>query len=1032
MLADDRSSKAPKPETVNTELKDMYWFVRRIALAKGNILGAPNGQPPQPLQALVDLTSTSLFSSGPVASQHKSAASSELYRHVGIDGDPHFPGHVVLAFKHNVDARYNLYLRNGKQHHIIHVAFPHREDHEWGEEQAEFMHEVAALYKTVFKELCTTPCDRLRLVPIGRDHCPERFRDSMPGITYGGLVAGFNELTADEQDTVMKQLFSLDLFIPDSDEAKMYEVSLGNVLAHLEDLNGWTTPPFEGGAEEARREAHERLLEEYRREVERAQAQAAKSSRDGRRAVPYDGGGRPLSPTGTEVKSEAGASGCAAAEARWRGAGSEVSQVARSIMSEMGSAAQQPTRGGQGGVRRGASRSSQATAGADSSKSPVAAKQERTEVSSAAGAATAQSSQAPQRQGSSRSVLASLGGSSSMSGPAAKRTHTEASVVDGSGSIASEEDPGCTEVLSAALVMAAAATCGAAGPSSATRGSFGSIPSADQPSASRGSRGSVASWKPAGSVGSKVVSAKGTNVHSSVAAAGTSPDVKQAPSAPGSSDRSPSWRGGSMSRASGELPPQKASPEGEKGRQFVPMNEGTDEEDDDDDTAKAGLLQVGDRVEAIEDFKTNCEVPLEVRKWMLGVVTEVDAAGDFVINFRNFDVQVWVWPRNIHKLRVLPKPEPTEADKSKCDRLFQFFDVDKDGYLNFAETYCMAAALADAHLTKEEFQLDCAFFGCNPDKGLDLEVLLRSYIDEGGDIDKALRLLAEHEKASRKEQPDTSGGKGTEALSAPGSASAAPLTSTARRSGGSSRASGGGASSSGLAIDGLADAAAAPAAAVEPNVTEVQSETGVFRPRHRSAGAASSSGSADSATRHFADPGHDDTEVLTAKGSGWHTLPSGGDPATAEESPSVVPSSALPTEQQQTAPTPLSPAPSSTSPKEQQQKASTHSSAAPSSASPAQRGAPTPGAVKRVVLDADNETALRSIKWGFGKESGASVMRLGSKFKKESSDLAPGDVLLAVNGVDVRDMSKDGIMKVWSIQQESSTWMTLELAAAPC
>ncbi len=81
------------------------------------------------------------------------------------------------------------------------------------------------------------------------------------------------------------------------------------------------------------------------------------------------------------------------------------------------------------------------------------------------------------------------------------------------------------------------------------------------------------------------------------------------------------------------------------------------------------------------------------------------------------------------------------------------------------------------------------------------------------------------------------------------------------------------------------------------------------------------------------------------------------------------------------------------------------------------------------MVASSTDESLRSIKWNFGEVCGASVLKFGRNFNRNSSGLQIGDVLLAINGISVSDKAQNDINNICRKQQDISTWLTFELAA---
>mmetsp|Transcript_35940 Transcript_35940/g.38926 ORF Transcript_35940/g.38926 Transcript_35940/m.38926 type:complete len:185 (+) Transcript_35940:71-625(+) len=76
--------------------------------------------------------------------------------------------------------------------------------------------------------------------------------------------------------------------------------------------------------------------------------------------------------------------------------------------------------------------------------------------------------------------------------------------------------------------------------------------------------------------------------------------------------------------------------------------------------------------------------------------------------------------------------------RDKVKILFEKFDVDEDGYLNYEELAALQQATSDGgdnELSKKMYVMVCQSLNCHPDNGLSLGGLKFTYASEGADID---------------------------------------------------------------------------------------------------------------------------------------------------------------------------------------------------------------------------------------------------------------------------------------------------------
>ena len=76
-----------------------------------------------------------------------------------------------------------------------------------------------------------------------------------------------------------------------------------------------------------------------------------------------------------------------------------------------------------------------------------------------------------------------------------------------------------------------------------------------------------------------------------------------------------------------------------------------------------------------------------------------------------------------------------EGFRDKVKVLFEHFDLDQDGYLNFDELYALQRATSSDRLTEPMYVMACQSLQCHPDTGLTVEALKFTYASDGADIE---------------------------------------------------------------------------------------------------------------------------------------------------------------------------------------------------------------------------------------------------------------------------------------------------------
>ena len=73
--------------------------------------------------------------------------------------------------------------------------------------------------------------------------------------------------------------------------------------------------------------------------------------------------------------------------------------------------------------------------------------------------------------------------------------------------------------------------------------------------------------------------------------------------------------------------------------------------------------------------------------------------------------------------------------KDKIATLFEHFDRDKDGHLNYNELKSLQLQTSGADMTPDQYKHVCVMLDCHPDKGLSLNAIKLTYASEGASID---------------------------------------------------------------------------------------------------------------------------------------------------------------------------------------------------------------------------------------------------------------------------------------------------------
>ncbi|KAG7340803.1 Grap2 and cyclin-D-interacting-domain containing protein [Nitzschia inconspicua] len=74
--------------------------------------------------------------------------------------------------------------------------------------------------------------------------------------------------------------------------------------------------------------------------------------------------------------------------------------------------------------------------------------------------------------------------------------------------------------------------------------------------------------------------------------------------------------------------------------------------------------------------------------------------------------------------------------RDKVKLLFDHFDLDRDGFLQYDELRALQAATDEVVLSEDMYVMACKALNCHPKQGISLEALKFTYASEGADIDK--------------------------------------------------------------------------------------------------------------------------------------------------------------------------------------------------------------------------------------------------------------------------------------------------------
>jgi hypothetical protein len=70
------------------------------------------------------------------------------------------------------------------------------------------------------------------------------------------------------------------------------------------------------------------------------------------------------------------------------------------------------------------------------------------------------------------------------------------------------------------------------------------------------------------------------------------------------------------------------------------------------------------------------------------------------------------------------------------EALFQHFDADKDGFLNFAELKALQVATSGETMTEDQYVMVCRTLQCLPAQGISLTALRLTYAAEGTNVEE--------------------------------------------------------------------------------------------------------------------------------------------------------------------------------------------------------------------------------------------------------------------------------------------------------
>lgn len=80
--------------------------------------------------------------------------------------------------------------------------------------------------------------------------------------------------------------------------------------------------------------------------------------------------------------------------------------------------------------------------------------------------------------------------------------------------------------------------------------------------------------------------------------------------------------------------------------------------------------------------------------------------------------------------------EFAEEFRDKVGAIHEFFDRDKDGYLNFTELGDLQHRTSGNALDENQYVMVCKALGCHPSKGVSVETLRLTYAAEGTDLEE--------------------------------------------------------------------------------------------------------------------------------------------------------------------------------------------------------------------------------------------------------------------------------------------------------
>jgi hypothetical protein len=93
-----------------------------------------------------------------------------------------------------------------------------------------------------------------------------------------------------------------------------------------------------------------------------------------------------------------------------------------------------------------------------------------------------------------------------------------------------------------------------------------------------------------------------------------------------------------------------------------------------------------------------------------------------------------------------------EGFRDKVRVLFDHFDADQDGHLNYEELRQLQAATEGVVLSEEMYVMACKALNCHPRNGVSLEALKFTYAAEGADIEKDFEKVFGEERRQKEKQ----------------------------------------------------------------------------------------------------------------------------------------------------------------------------------------------------------------------------------------------------------------------------------------